>query len=57
MRKCETEALMGRITAQNLYFKTGYISQPSSEKRQREIKKICVVCERKPQRRIIEVSI
>lgn len=27
MRTCETEALMGRITAQNVYFKTLYISQ------------------------------
>ena len=44
-------------TAQHVHFKTLYISQPFSTKQQSEITEICVVCERKPRRQILLISI
>ena len=55
--KRQTKYLIGRTVAQHVRFKTLYISQLSYAKQQREITTICVVCEPKPQRQIILISI
>ena len=53
----KTKDLIGRTIAQHVCFKTLYISWPSYAKQQREITTICVVCELKPRRQIILISI
>ena len=50
----KTKDMMGRTIAQHVRL---YISEPSYAKQQREITTICVVCEPKPRRQIIFISI
>ena len=50
----KTKDMMGRTIAQHVRL---YISEPSYAKQQREITTICVVCEPKPRRQIILISI
>ena len=52
----KTKDLIGRTIAQHVRFKTLYISKPSYAKQQHEIATICVVCEPKPRRQIILIS-
>ena len=53
----KTKDLIGRTIAQHVRLKTLYISLPSYAKQQREITTTCVVCEPKPRRQIILISI
>ena len=53
----KTKDLIGRTIAQHVRFKNLYISKSSYAKQQREITTICAVCELKPRRQIILISI
>ena len=53
----KTRDIIGRTIAQHVRIKTLYNSWPSYAQQQREITTICVVCEPKPRRQIIFISI